>query len=163
MIVWWLEKIKSITTIFLYRPFMFILLALRCFQSLEIKCLCFWWGLVCWKQTVSIHIFGICFSILRVLTLDSLRFSLDLTRPRSLSVRTPPSLTDWPNILKPFNCLRPVLSFSLATSIHWFTQSYCEATNATTMLRLLLLYQFWLAEICICHKSHLTRDKTCDL
>ena len=31
------------------------------------------------------------------------------------------------------------------------------------MLRLLLLYQFWLAEICICHKPHPTRDKTCDL
>ena len=66
--------------------------------------------------------------------------------------------------MKPFNCLQPVLSFSLAASIHWFTQSYCAATNArtTTMLRLLLLYQFWLAEICICHKPRPTRDKMCD-
>ena len=66
-------------------------------------------------------------------------------------------------ILKPFNCLQPVLSFSLAASIHWFAQSYCEAANATittTMLRLLLLYQFWKAEICICHKSRPTRDET---
>ena len=48
----------------------------------------------------------------------------------------------------------PVLSFSLAVLIHWSGQSYCEATNATTttMLRLLLLYQFWLVEICICNK-----------
>ena len=52
--------------------------------------------------------------------------------------------------------MRPVLSFSLAALIHWFAQSYCEATNTTTtMLRLLLLYQFWLAEICICP----TRDE----
>ena len=67
-------------------------------------------------------------------------------------------------ILKTFNCLRPVLSFSLAGSIHWFVQSYCEATNAiTTILRLLLLYLFWLAEICICHKIRPTRDETHDL
>ena len=61
--------------------------------------------------------------------------------------------------------MQPVLSFSLAVSIHRFTQSYCEATNATTttMLRLLLLYQFWLAEICICHKPHPTRDEIHDL
>ena len=63
-----------------------------------------------------------------------------------------------------FNYLRPVLSFSLATSIHWFAQSYCEATNAmTTMLILLLLYQFWRTEICICHKSHPSRDEMRDL
>ena len=31
------------------------------------------------------------------------------------------------------------------------------------MLRLLLLHQFWLAEICICHKPRLTRDDMCDL
>ena len=31
------------------------------------------------------------------------------------------------------------------------------------MLRLLLLYQFWLAEICICHEPHPTRDETHDL
>ena len=58
--------------------------------------------------------------------------------------------------------MRPVLSFSLAASIHWFTQFYCEATN-TTMLRLLFLYQFWLAKICICHKPGPTRDETHDL
>ena len=59
-------------------------------------------------------------------------------------------------MMKSFNCLCPVLSFSLAMSIHWFAQTYCETTNATTttMLRLLLLYQFWLAENCICHKPH---------
>ena len=28
--------------------------------------------------------------------------------------------------MKPFNCLLLVLSFSLAASIHWFAQSYCE-------------------------------------
>ena len=58
-----------------------------------------------------------------------------------------------------------VLSFSLAASIHLSTQSYCESTNSTTatMLRLLLLYQFWLAEICICHKPRPTRDETSDL
>ena len=67
--------------------------------------------------------------------------------------------------MKPFNCLQPVLSFSLATSIHRFAQSYCEATNATTttILRLLLLYQFWLAEISICHKPCPTRDEIRDL
>ena len=55
-------------------------------------------------------------------------------------------------------------SLSLAVSIHWFTQSYCEAINAiTTMLRLLLLYQFWLAKICICHKPRPFRAKTRDL
>ena len=61
--------------------------------------------------------------------------------------------------------MRPVLSFSLAASIHWFAQSYCDLTNATniTMLRLLLLYQFWRAKICICHKPYPTRDETCDL
>ena len=57
-----------------------------------------------------------------------------------------------------------VLSFSLAASIHWLVQSYSEATNATTtMLILLLLYQFWLAEIYICHKPRPTRDETRDL
>ena len=60
-------------------------------------------------------------------------------------------------LMKPFNCLQPVMSFSLAMLIHWFAQSYCEAT---TTLRLLLLYQFWLAEICICHKPCPTRDET---
>ena len=68
---------------------------------------------------------------------------------------------------KPFNCFLPVLflflSLLLATSIHWFAESYCEATNATTKLRLLLLYQFWLAEICTCHKPRPTRDETRDL
>ena len=65
--------------------------------------------------------------------------------------------------LKPFNCLLLILSLSLslALSIHWFTQPYCEAT--TTMLRLLLLYQFWLGEICIYHKPSPTRDETRDL
>ena len=33
----------------------------------------------------------------------------------------------------------------------------------TTMLRLLFLYQFWLAEIFKCHKPRPTRDETCDL
>ena len=56
--------------------------------------------------------------------------------------------------LKPFNCL----SFSLAMSIHSFAQSYCEATYATIMQRLLLLYRFWLAEICICHKPRQRQD-----
>ena len=59
-----------------------------------------------------------------------------------------------------------VLSFSLATSIHWFAQCIkcCEATNATaTMLRLLLLYQFWLVESCICHQPCPTRDETRNL
>ena len=66
--------------------------------------------------------------------------------------------------MKPFNCLRLVVSFSIVALIHWFAQSYCEATNATkTMLRLFLLYQFWLAEICICHKPCPTRDETHDL
>ena len=70
-------------------------------------------------------------------------------------------LKDSLHILHPFNCLWPVLSFSLAASIHRFTPSNCEATNATTttMLRLLLLYQFWLAEIYICHKFCPTRDE----
>ena len=66
--------------------------------------------------------------------------------------------------LKLFNCLQPVLSFSLAALIHWFTQSYCKATNAvTTMLILLLLCQLWVAEICICHKPHPSRDEMRDL
>ena len=67
--------------------------------------------------------------------------------------------------LESFNCLQLVLSFSLAVSIHWFAQSYCEAINVTTttMVRLLLLYLFWLAEICICHWLCPTRDETCDL
>ena len=59
--------------------------------------------------------------------------------------------------------MRPVLSFSLAASMHWFIQTYCETTNATIMLRLLFLYQFWLAKIFICHKPCPTRDKTSDL
>ena len=61
--------------------------------------------------------------------------------------------------------MQPILSFSLAVSIHWFAQSFCEARNATitTMLRLLLWYQFWLAEICICHKPRPTGDETRDL
>ena len=59
---------------------------------------------------------------------------------------------------KPFNC-----SHFLSASIHWFPQSYCEATNATTMPRSLLLYQFWLAKICICHKPSPTRDEMRDL
>ena len=60
--------------------------------------------------------------------------------------------------------MQPVLSFSPAAYIHWFAQSYCAATDATTtMLRLLLLYQFWLGEICICHKTRPTRDKMHDL
>ena len=58
--------------------------------------------------------------------------------------------------MKPFNCCyRSCLSLSLlfVISIHEFAMFYCEATNATiTMLRLLLLYQLRLAEICICHK-----------
>ena len=93
------------------------------------------------------------------------------------------SFCDYATLLKPFNCslpvlslsfskpfhcwlpvLSPFLSLSLAVSIHWFAQSYCEATNATTtMLRLLLLYQFWLAEIGICHKPRPTKDETHDL
>ena len=33
--------------------------------------------------------------------------------------------------MKPFNCWRPALSFSLVASIHWFTQSYkCNNNNA---------------------------------
>ena len=70
----------------------------------------------------------------------------------------------WETKVKPFNCLWLVLSFSLATSIFWCNQSFCEATNATTtMLTLFLLYQFWLAQICISHKPHSNRDETYDL
>ena len=47
--------------------------------------------------------------------------------------------------MKLFNYLRPVLSFSHAMSIHWFAQIY------------------WLAKICICHKTHPTRDEMSDL
>ena len=36
-------------------------------------------------------------------------------------------------------------------------------TEKQQMLILLLLYQFWLAEICICHKPHPTRDETRDV
>ena len=62
-----------------------------------------------------------------------------------------------------WSCL--CLSLLLVASIHWFAQSYCKATNATTttMPRLLLLYQFKLAEICICHKPCPTRDEMRDL
>ena len=53
-----------------------------------------------------------------------------------------------------------VLSFSLAASIHSSAQSYSEQQcNNSTMLRLLLLYLFWQAEICICHKPRTTRDE----
>ena len=71
------------------------------------------------------------------------------------------------NLQKSFNCSLLVLflflSLLLVALIHWFTQSYCEATNVTTMLRLLVLYQFWLADICTCHKPCPTRDESHDL
>ena len=37
-----------------------------------------------------------------------------------------------------------------------------QNATTTTMLRVLLLYQFWLAEIWICHKPCPTRDETRD-
>ena len=54
------------------------------------------------------------------------------------------------------------LSLSIATSIYWFAQFYCQATTMP-LPTMLLLYRFWQTEICICCKTHPTRDETCNL
>ena len=60
-----------------------------------------------------------------------------------------------------FPCWQPVLVF-LTCHINTLARSVLQWSNNTTMLRLFLLYQFCLAEICICHKPCLTRDELCD-
>ena len=70
--------------------------------------------------------------------------------------------------LKSLNCMPVVLSHSFFLS--YLPRQYTGLHNPTVkqqmsykMQRLLLLYQFWLTEICICRKPRPTRDETQDL
>ena len=70
--------------------------------------------------------------------------------------------------MKPFNCLLPVLSVSFSLSLFYLLHQYTGLHNSAVkqpmpLPTLLLLYRFWLTEICICCKPHPTRDKMHDL
>ena len=69
--------------------------------------------------------------------------------------------------LKPFNCSPPVLSLSVSFShschINTLVCTILLPGNQMSLPTMLLLYWFWLTEICVCCKPHPTRDETHNL
>ena len=71
------------------------------------------------------------------------------------------------NSLKPFNCSPPrscvslflFLTLTLTCSVNTLVCTILLWSNKMPLPTMLLLYRFWLTEICICCKPHPTRDE----